>query len=109
MRLICQIGVKRKVETDNMGPEKNDTKLKHVFYDHPEHEIQSVNISETEPSEYTIWLVGSSIVRDLKPKLIYKYKKNKSYHIKRQNNIRSHRVSETRKDKYKCHCLPSWI
>ena len=26
---------------------------------------------EHEPSEYEFWLIGSSIVRDLKPKLIY--------------------------------------
>jgi hypothetical protein len=71
-----------------MGPEKTDTKLRHVFYDHPEHEIQSVNISETEPSEYNFWLVGSSIVRDLIPNFNLQIQKNKSYHFKRQNNIR---------------------
>ena len=36
-----------------------------------------MNISETEPSKYNFWLVGSSIVRDLQPKFIYKYKKTR--------------------------------
>jgi hypothetical protein len=36
-----------------------------------------MNISETEPSEYNFWLLGSSIVWDLKPKLIDKYKKTR--------------------------------
>ena len=35
-----------KVETDNMGPEKTDTELKHVLYDHPDHEIESVKQSQ---------------------------------------------------------------
>ena len=48
-----------------------------------------MNISETEPSEYNFWLVGSSIVRDLIPNFNLQIQKNKSYHIKRQNNIRA--------------------
>ena len=35
-----------KVETDNMGPEKTDTELKHVLYGHPDHEIESVKQSQ---------------------------------------------------------------
>jgi hypothetical protein len=34
-----------KVETDNIGPEKTDTELKHVLYGHPDHEIESVKQS----------------------------------------------------------------
>ena len=70
---LSERGQIEKVETDNIGPEKTDTELKHVLYDHSDHD----RISETEPSKYNCWLVGSSIVRDLKPKLIYKYKKTR--------------------------------
>jgi septal ring factor EnvC (AmiA/AmiB activator) len=35
-----------KVETDNMGPEKTDTELKHVLYGHPDHDIESVKQSQ---------------------------------------------------------------
>jgi hypothetical protein len=64
---LSERGQIEKVETDNMDPGKTDTELKHVLYDHSDHD----RISETEPSKYNCWLVGSSIVRDLKPKLIY--------------------------------------